>query len=349
MIGLCTVLLAGCGKNKNAPEPTEAPAVKTNQPTESPQPTQDVVDGKVRSRLTNEWVDPEKASKRPYAIMISNIKDASPQHGISQASILYEALVEGGITRCMGIFEDFNAEKIGSVRSARHYYVSLADEYDAIFVHYGESKYTEAKIKELGVDNLSGLTSIGSTVFFRDENVKAPHNAFASYNGIVAGTEKLKLRTEYRDNMVSHYNFNNEDVIPTSDINANKVTLGFSSSYSPYFEYDATTGEYKRFQFNKAHVDKATGEQLSFKNIIVQFVKETTMDEQGRQDMEFGNAKGEGYYVSGGKAVKITWKKNEADKLMEYYDESGNKLSVNTGKTYIALFPDDKTNKVVFE
>ena len=354
MLAVCSIMLIGCGSDKKnsknegtaMPEVTEQATVA---PTLEPTPTTESVDGKVKSKLTNEWVDEEKGTRRPYAIMLSNIKAASPQNGISQASILYEALVEGGITRCMGIFEDFDADKIGSVRSARHYYASLADEYDAIFVHYGESKYTEAQLTELGVDNLSGLTSIGSTVFYRDSNIKAPHNAFASYNGIIEGTEKLKYRTEYREDLVSHYEFNDEDVTPASDLTANTVTLGFSKSYSPYFEYDESTKLYKRFQFDAPHVDATTNEQLTFKNLIVQFVKETTMDDKGRQDMDFSDATGDGYYISDGKAIKITWKKNEADKFMSYYDESGNKLTVNTGKTYIALFPDDKTSNVTIK
>lgn len=282
LLTILFVVLAGCGGKKK--DGVEVPT-PTPQTTVAPTPVatqKDTHEGMVRSRLTNDWVPEEKGNHRPYAIMLSNIKAASPQSGISQASIVYECLVEGGITRLMGIFEDFNSEKIGSVRSARHYYASIADEYDAIFVHYGESKYTEAKLQELGVDNLSGLTSIGSTVFYRDKNIKAPHNAFASYNGIIKGTEKLKYRTDYRDNYTKHYNFYEEDTTLSSETAANKVTLGFSKSYSPYFVYDEQNKLYERFQFGKEHIDCATKEQLAFKNILIQFVSESTMDDKGR-------------------------------------------------------------------
>ncbi|MDO5291847.1 MAG: DUF3048 domain-containing protein [bacterium] len=350
LLTILTVSFAGCSnkddeKDKVLTKVTETP-VATVAPTEAPDTTHD---GMERSKLTNEWIAADKANARPYAIMLSNIKAASPQSGISQASILYECLVEGGITRMMGIFEDFDADRIGSVRSARHYYVSLADEYDAIICHYGQSKYTEAKLEELGVDNLSGLASIGTTVFYRDNNIKSPHNAFASYDGIVKGAEKLEYRTEYRDNLNPHYKFYDEDTAPESSINAEKVNIQFSKSYAPEFTYDAKTKLYARSQFGEPHVDASTGEQLTFKNLLIQFVKESTMDSVGRQDMELSDASGTGYYVSDGKAVKITWKKNEKDKTMSYCDESGEQLTVNTGKTYIALFPDDKTDQVSFE
>lgn len=351
LFAVLTLAFAGCSKKvdntKKDKLNTTAPTV--SEVTQEPEATENPNEGKERSKLTNEWIDAQKASVRPYAVMLSNIKAANPQSGVSQAGILYECLVEGGITRLMGVFDDFDAERIGSIRSARHYYVSLADEYDAIICHYGQSKYTEPKIEELGVDNLSGLSSIGGTVYERDDSIQSPHNVFASYDSIIKGTEKLNYRTSYRENMTSHYDFYDEDTAPESDLAAATVTVAFSKSYSPVFTYDESSKLYGRSQFGSAHVDKSTGEQLTFKNLIIQFVKESTMDKVGRQDMDLADASGEGYYISDGKAVKIIWKKNESEKRMEYYDTSGNKLTVNTGKTYIALFPNDKTDQIKFE
>ncbi len=345
---VCIMLLAflaGCGKKEdNKPTQTETPIptvipTKTTAPSVAQTPKESAPAGMARSKLTNEWIPEEKTTTRPYAIMFNNIQAAFPQSGTSQAGILYECLVEGGITRLMGVFDNFDSDRIGSVRSARHYYVSIADEYDAIYVHYGQSKYTQAVLDKLDVDNLSGLTSIGSTVFYRDKNIKAPHNAFASYEGIIKGTKKLKYRTEYRENMTSHYKFFKEDTELSNGSAANKVTIPFSKKFSPVFEYDATEKVYKRFQFDKSHIDANTKKQLAFKNLIIQFVEESTMDEKGRQDMNLSNAKGEGYYFTDGKYIKITWVKNESKESMTYYDESGNELTVNTGKTYIGLFP----------
>ena len=79
-------------------------------------------DAQVRSKLTGRLVDAEVGTKRPMAIMLNNIYDACPQAGIEEAGIVYEAPVEGGLTRLMGIFEDYRGmEKIGSVRSCRDY------------------------------------------------------------------------------------------------------------------------------------------------------------------------------------------------------------------------------------
>jgi len=144
LIFLTALTLIGCSKKNKDKEAdiTATPAIVTNTPTptEAPTPTvEENHDNEVKSKLTGLWVPKEVGENRPYAIMFNNIKLASPQSGTSEAAILYEAIVEGGITRLMGIFEELNDTRIGSVRSARHYFVSIADEYDAIYVHYGET------------------------------------------------------------------------------------------------------------------------------------------------------------------------------------------------------------------
>lgn len=349
----------GCGKKEkvvtkedaivdiSTPEPVTTPELETQTP--EPTETEESHEGEVRSKLTGLWIPEEVGKKRPYAIMFNNIKIASPQSGTSEADILYEAIVEGGITRLMGIFEQITSDRIGSVRSARHYFVSFADEYDAIFVHYGQTKYATAKIESLHVDNLSGLSGIGTTVFFRDNSIKAPHNAFASKNGILKGTESLKYDTEYDDDYEGHYTFYEKDTNLKSETKVNKVTLNFSNYTSPYFTYDKDTKSYARFQFGAAHVDANNNQQLTFKNIIIQYVKEWNIDKNGYQTMDIENSSGKGYYISNGKAINITWKKNESTKKMRYYNEDGSELTLNPGKTYIGIFPDNRTNGVVFE
>lgn len=302
--------------------------------------------GQRKSKLTGLWIDKKLVNQRPFAIMINNIKNAASRHsGISQASVLYEAIAEGEITRLMGIFENFNSNRIGSVRSARHYFVSIADEYDAIYVHYGQTSYALNKISELGVDNLSGLSSEGTTVFYRDRAIRAPHNAFTSYDGIMAGMKKKGYRTNYRENE-KHYQFYSKNTILKKGKKAEKLTLGYSNK--PYFEYDNQRKTYQRFQFGTPHIDVSNKKQLSFKNIIVQFVREWNIDKNGYQTIDFANSSGKGYYATNGRVVEITWKKNESTKEMHYYSANGKELKINPGKTYIAIYPDNRTEEVQF-
>ena len=99
------------------------------------------------------------------------------------------------------------------------------------------------------------------------------------------------------------------------------------------------TKTYKKYEYGKKHKDHKNNKQLAFKNVIVQLVKEKNIDKNGYQHLFLHKRKGEGYYLTNGKRVKITWRKSEADHKMAYYDESGNVLMINPGKTYIAAYP----------
>lgn len=338
---LLAAALTGCQKKEESRTIAEMVPIETQKEElpviETPEP-EETHEGEKKSDLTGLWISEEEASLRPYAVMFNNIGYANPQSGISDAAILYEALAEGGITRLMGILEKPSGERIGSVRSARHYFVSVADEYDAIFVHYGQTKYALSKISELKVDNLSGLEAVGTTVFYRDKSIKAPHNAFASAEGILKGTEKKGYRTECREDLCRHFNFYEEDT-PLKGEEANHVKLGFSGSSVSFFDYNKGEGLYYKGQFGKEHIDAVTGQQLAFKNIIIQLVEEKNIDANGYQTIHFENAVGKGYYISNGRVQEITWEKNEAGKAMRYLDSEGKLLSINPGKTYVALYP----------
>lgn len=377
---LLAIGLSGCGKktenNENketilqtitpAAEPSEPaaegelqPTITPSQvpfPTGTPTPSPNPYEGMKQSMLTGEWIPEEAQEHRPYAVMLNNIKAASPQSGIGQADIVYEALTEAGITRFLAIYSGIGedtpaAERLGSVRSARHYFVSIADEYDAIFVHFGETTYAAKKMKALGIDHITGMYGVGVSSFYRDNSIKAPHNAFASLSGIEAAVKKGGFRTEYEEGYEAHFQFYEEDTEPEnpSGDQVSRLTLGFSSYMSPYFVYHPEEKLYYRYQFDGEHVDYNTGEQLAFKNIIIQFVREWDIDKNGYQTMEIEEAEGTGYYITDGVLQPVTWKKSESRRFMRYYGEDGKELVINPGKTYIAVFPDNRTGHVTAE
>lgn len=348
---LITAGMAGCGKKEKKdsevneisaklPEPEIADIEETPSPSPSPEET-NAHKGQVRSRLTGKWISKKTAAKRPIAIMLNNIKTASPQSGIAEASVLYEALTEGGITRFLGIYETVSGDRIGSVRSARHYFVSVADEYDAIFAHYGQTSYALDKIAALQVDNLSGLEAVGSTVYYRDNGIKAPHNAFASAKGILAGIEQKEYRTKVREDLEKQFAFYKKSTNLKGEA-AKKITLPFSSYTTPYFTYDRKTKKYLRWQYGTTHTDRVTKKQLSYKNLIIQYVSYSNRDKNGYQTIGFENNSGSGLYLTNGRAVEITWDKKEAAKTMHYYGPDGKLLKLNPGNTYVALFPESR-------
>src|SRR5574344_1854532 len=130
-----------------------------------------------------------------YQVIFQNVREK-----MVRLDAIYECVVEGSLTRMMGIFENYDAlDKIGSVRSCRNYFVYYALEFDAVYAHYGQSAYAVSLLEQPYVDNLSGLSEIGGTVFYRTSDRVAPHNAYASGKGINAGIKKMGYRDTYRD------------------------------------------------------------------------------------------------------------------------------------------------------
>ncbi len=321
----------------STPAPTESPTA-----TPVPTPTIDPHLNDVRSSITGEWVSKKTEKKRPYAVMINNIEYAfQHQKGTSKADIIYEALAEGGITRMLAIYQDPSKVKvIGSVRSARHYYAQFANEWNAIYCHFGHTKYATAKIEELGINNLSGLSGIGPAVYERDYSVSAPHNVYTSGKKLKKGTKILKYTQKQNPKKVAkHFNFHEEDTELESKKKARKITLPFSGYSTCVLKYNSKKKTYLKFEYNQKHMDTHYKKQLAFKNIIVQLVNESNIDHNGYQTMDISNSSGKGYYITNGKRIKITWKRNEAENTMVYKDKNDNTLRINPGKTYIAVYP----------
>lgn len=365
MIAIITavLLLGGCQKKNqkedNTPSVNE-PGKVSESALSTPVPTSSAVvatgsgienhEGEAKSLLTGEWIPEKEAKKRPYAIMINNLSSVSPYHsGLSQAGVLYEAVVEGGITRMMAIFENFDTERIGSCRSARHYYVSFADEYDAIFVHFGHTSYAMNKINKLNVDNVSGLSGLSDMAFFRDYSLAAPNNAFASSKGLKQAVKELGYRTNYEKEYRGHFLFHDTDTVPTEGKDAPKVRVFYSSYTTASFLYNDEDRLYYHYQFGVEHKDANNGEQLSFKNLIIMFVKEWDIDSNGYQTMDIENSSGEGYYVTDNKAISITWEKNESNRKCTYYTKDGKELILNSGKTYVGVVPSVNKDMISFK
>lgn len=353
-IGLLVLSLAlfGCSKNiegdlnelEDIPIEEEEPEVEDIIDEE---PEEDLHEGELRSPLTGEWIPEKIAKKRPYAIQFSNYKTVGNQWGLGEADIVYEALVEGGITRLLGVGQQFKGKKIGSIRSSRHYFVSFADEYNPIYIHFGKTKYAVSKLQELNIDNLDGTTGIGNIVFYRDQNIKAPHNAFTSIDGIKAGIKSKGYSKKITQNTKEHYKFHDEVMKLNDGKVANNISLQYSSYMSPYFEYNSIDGLYYRFQFDGAHKDSNNDKQLSFTNVIIQIVDEWDIDKNGYQTMDIEDSSGKGYYITQGSFIPIKWKKKEKDKWMRYYNENGDELKINPGKTFISVFPEKRSESIV--
>lgn len=308
-------------------------------------------DEPVASVYTNEPVSSEQASQRPIAVMIPTDKAAQPSYGIGNAKILYEIMEEGEMSRQMAIIDDWQGlDRIGSIRSCRDYYITLAKEWDPILIHVGGVHYMSGKITAPDVNNLSaareygtGGGAPGSSAFFRSTDKSVPHNAYVSADGITSACNdlgySLSTRPEYYN--ASHFQFAPEaNTLEQYEGAVPGNTLDFSDVF-PYTKssltYNPETGLYEKNIHGQAQVDALTGTQLTFANVIVQNTKWSVRDKKGYLAFQTIDSTCDGYYFTKGKGIHITWKKTSEYSPTRYYDDNGNEIQLNTGKTYIAV------------
>ena len=281
-----------------------------------------------------------ESESRPYAVMINNINVARPlQSGLQDAYIVYELIVEGGITRYMALFQDQSTARIGSIRSARHYYLDYALENDAIYVHHGQSDQAAADFSRLEIDRI--VVSDPKTGW-RDRSlrVSSEHTLFTSIEKLNNGLNNL--RTKREKDFLLDYSVKSLDLASKEGSKvANNVSINYSNYITTSYQYDSVNKVYNRFVNGNIHKDYVTGNQYTTKNIITYQVHNYDLNDgsgKGRQGIE-NIGSGTGYYISEGYAVPIKWSKTSRDSQTKYTYADGTEIKVNDGNTYIQIQP----------
>ncbi len=362
---LAAMLLAGCGKSNEPETVVEEETAPTPEATAEPTPTPEpegfavieerkVVDGKMQSYLTGEWKEESVVTRRPIAVMIPNNAPAMPQYGISKASIIYEAPVEGRITRLMAVFEDFDdLDRIGPVRSSRDYFIYVAMGYEAIYCNWGLARpYVEELINRDTVQNISAaVEGIYNPAHEAFDRVSRPGYAteFTGYlfiDGMKEAAERLSYDWDYDDAYVPPFTFAAEEVRAEDNYedaeSAVKIMPGGTEgnqggygAYTPYFEYHEDDGLYYRYQDGKEQTDEIDGSQLAVSNVVFQYCHGEVRDDHDY--LAFGvHGEGDAIVFTGGKVIKGTWKRYDGDATpAKFYDENGEEIIFNQGKTWI--------------
>ena len=276
-----------------------------------------------------------QGNERPFAVMIDNHKDAWPQAGLQKAYMVYEIVVEGGETRLMALFKGADVDKIGPVRSARHYFIDYAMENDAIYVHFGQSPQAASDIKKYSINDINGISEDGST-FWRVKDKTAPHNAVTSMANLKKSAESKKFKTTSTEKSVLNY-------VTEDGESAETITIPHSQLQTVKYEYDSENKVYKRYARGVAQKDWDTKDAITIKNLIITYCDNYTLtdtENKGRQGLKnIGTF--DGYYITNGKAIKIKCIKEARDSKTIYQDLQGNVIKVNDGNTFVNICPTD--------
>lgn len=274
---------------------------------------------------------------RPIAVMIDNETAVKTHAGLNSAYMIYEFIVEGGETRFMAFFKGTTPEKIGPVRSSRHYFLDYALEHDAIYVHFGWSPKAQQDIKSLKINNINGIYD---NFYWRETGSEASwHRAFTSMSNIMKQIEYKKYRATSENEPVIEYNRTDTDI--ENGQTANNIHIKYSSLQNTSYEYDEERKVYLRNKRDYEHIDKFTGERFYAKNIIIIYVKDELLDDpenKGRREL-YNIGEGTGYYITNGKYEEITWEKATRAGKTIYKDKEGNQITINDGITWVQVVP----------
>lgn len=318
-------------------------------------------EGQYRSELTNEWISTEIKSQRPVAIMVDNESIALDHFGVNSADVVYEIMnstENGRITRLMCVVKDWrNLQQFGSIRSVRPTNFMLAAEYNAILVHDGGPYFIDEYVAKDYSNNLSGGfarfsngKSAEFTEYVTSENYTNPTTG-NSFAGLVSRIDNTHYSTNYNEYYPGlHFEFSDEEfsLSDYADVqDAVNVSIPFPHNSST-LTYNSEKGTYDYSEYGKPHIDALTNEVTTFKNAIIENCDFTQLDEHGYMVYNvLTSTVHNGYYLTNGKAIPITWEKETETGLTMYFNAStGEPIKLNTGKTYIALVPSDSWSQL---
>ncbi|MGN0168099.1 MAG: DUF3048 domain-containing protein [Acetatifactor sp.] len=357
------------GEEVSSPIQTLEPqsiVAETPEPS-SEAPVEEIVEetreGMYRSELTNEWIDESLKDQRPIAAMVDNEKTALPHYGLTEADVVYEIMnstKNDRITRFMALVKDWGSiTQFGSIRSVRPTNFMLAAEWNAVLCHDGGPYFIDTWVAKPYTNNLSGgfaRYSNGKATEFTEYLTYDKYtntNKNQTYDGLKQRFEKANYSTTYNEYYEGpHFKFAAKEIDfadRTDSAQATQIELPFPHNKST-LKYNETTGTYDYYEYGAAHLDPLhDSAQLTFKNVILQ---DTTFAELGEGYLIYNaiDSGRDGYYITNGKAIEITWTKSGESDITVYYDKkTGEEIEINTGKTYISLIPSDSWSELVIK
>ncbi|OUN22112.1 hypothetical protein B5G34_08745 [Flavonifractor sp. An82] len=343
------LLLSACGgtpepEDSASPSPSPAPTVEVATP--SPTPYDGPVNPLTGLPIGEEWVN-----RRPVAIMLNNLKQALPQLGQSQADIIYEIPAEGGITRMVGVYQSLDGVgTIGSIRSARPYYLEVALGHDAIFLHAGGSEDAYSKISQWGVTALDAVRgpylgkTEGSNLMWRDpvrrQTYSLEHTVVTTGQTITDLLPTYNIRLDHKEGYTYEMEFA-EDGTPADGVTANQITVPVSTYKTGRFVYNEDTGKYGVEEYGSPYIDGNTQEQVEVTNVVIlKTACRNTGDYLGHITVDLSSG-GRGYFACGGKITDLTWSKQYPNGQFHYTDSNGDPITFGAGTTYVCIVPTD--------
>ncbi|MCA9873300.1 MAG: DUF3048 domain-containing protein [Anaerolineales bacterium] len=333
-----------------APPTQQATSTPTSTPTAAitaPPPIEGLIDpdnfpANVNP-LTGEVVrDPAVLARRPLAIKVSNHPVlVRPQSGLNSADLVFEHYVEAGFTRFTAVFYSHDADPVGSVRSGRLIDLEIPNMYDAAFAYSGSSGPVRLMFKESEFFNRLISIDFGHSGFYRVEEPDRPlvHSLFTDTPTLryLLAERGEEVPPQFQNGMT----FRDEPLTPGEP--ASSVEIQYQGT-NAFWGYDEGNGRYLRWSDGQPHLDANTGEQLSFKNIIVvsaEHVDTDIIEDTGGSHSIQIQIWGEGpvSIFRNGQRFDGLWHRDEPHDMLTFTDKEGAPLPLAPGNSFFQIVP----------
>ena len=298
---------------------------------------------------------PDDAQAKPIMVVkVENAPQVRPQTGLNHADLIFEELVEGGMTRFATVWQSDIPPEIGPVRSVRHVDVAISEPMADIFVFSGGAKRTMRFVNRKLPTTIS-INTEGAPGLYRKAGHSAPHNLFL---------KPAELLASVADNAsVSGGFFHRPDVasvpvsstpVPSSSASSSTSTapqvaipvadvgVAFSTFAEPNWKWDGTTSQWMRSEGVKPFKN-IDGTQFGTDNLVIIEVREIDAGYTGKTGgyvpRTVLTGSGRAWVLSAGAAFEVSWKKPRVDAQMELSDLAGNPFTMPVGRTWAELIP----------
>lgn len=311
--------VAGCSSSGPFPTVSKAPAYVSTY--ETPAPTS-------IAPLLGTVVAVDAASGPALSVKICNVAHCAPMIGLNQADVVFEELVEGGITRYVGVWQSNVPEAVGPVRSVRPMDPDIVSSFGGIVAYSG---WGPQEVRNMILDTgLVNITENDTTMFRIDTNVSPYNLALHAQQAIAENAGLAAPQQQFAYSSSPELSSAGRDGTPTSSVN-----IVFSDYSNNSWSYDAASRKYLRSQWGGPDMDQA-GAQLSATNVVAIRVEVETFLTLPRTIMV---SSGEAWVSTGGKTIHGTWSKDSATSPIRLTDDYGVTIRLAPGNTWVEMPP----------
>ncbi len=294
------------------------------------------------AKISSEEVS-KNVDRHPLAVMVENHSDARPQSGLTSASVVFEAITEGGITRFMALYSPHDAKEIGPVRSARSFFVDWAEGFNAYYAHAGGAPDALMKISRDGLMDLPHTNGYFERKSY--QQVASEHTLYTSTKNLYDLAKKNGF-----SEVASYTPWKFQDGLPLADRgNQISVSVNYGDSYQVEWKYNREKNIYERNLAGTKHIDRNNNEQIVSNNIVIITVKRSPIQLPGaKATFEFTTlGSGKAVVINNGKKQEGEWKKSDSKSQLIISNLDGVEYKLNSGKTWVEVIPPDYTYSIV--